>query len=320
MRQIPSVYSELNLVEGKVQKIIDKNFNRLSPLLYKLLLDWFISAFSNFKDIEKYLILIYLINSDFIFYRKNGIIVDYETFYKDKTLEIPKINLIKISKDLKIPKESVRRKVASLEKDGVIKKTGKKIIIDRSAYETVKPQQTLKNISNFLSLFSKILVENKITKNFVSSENISSVIKKNFSFCWYQFYKFLFNYVDRLKKQYFDLETVCIGLLILYNAITHKEFRNKDLNLKKWRSEISSADKVGLNAMSISDISKIPRSTVIRKLRTLERKNILKINNQKLITINFSEQELKVASKNQNEVIKDLTNLIVRIFNQINIS
>ena len=39
-----------------------------------------------------------------------------------------------------------------------------------------------------------------------------------------------------------------------------------------------------------------------------------------LITINFSEQELKVASKNQNEVIKDLTNLIVRIFNQINIS
>ena len=72
--------------------------------------------------------------------------------------------------------------------------------------------------------------------------------------------------------------------------------------------------------MSISDISKIPRSTVIRKLRTLERKNILNINNQKLITINFSEQELKVASKNQNEVIKDLTNLIVRIFNQINIS
>ena len=188
MRQIPSVYSELNLVEGKVQKIIDKNFNRLSPLLYKLLLDWFISAFSNFKDIEKYLILIYLINSDFIFYRKNGIIVDYETFYKDKTLEIPKINLIKISKDLKIPKESVRRKVASLEKDGVIKKTGKKIIIDRSAYETVKPQQTLKNISNFLSLFSKILVENKITKNSISSENISSVMKKNFSFCWYQFY------------------------------------------------------------------------------------------------------------------------------------
>ena len=118
MRQIPSVYSELNLVEEKVEKIIDKNFNRLSPLLYKLLLDWFISAFSNFKDIEKYLILIYLINSDFIFYRKNGIIVDYETFYKDKTLEIPKINLIKISKDLKIPKESVRRKVASLEKMG----------------------------------------------------------------------------------------------------------------------------------------------------------------------------------------------------------
>ena len=320
MKQIPSVYSELNLVDEKVERIIDKNFNKLSPLLYKLLVDWFIGAFSNFKDIEKYLILIYLINTDLIFYRKNGIIVDYETFYKDKILEIPKINLINISKDLKIPKESVRRKIISLEKTGVIKKSGKKIIIDRSAYDTIKPRETLKNISTFLSVFSKILVENKITKNSISSENITSVIKKNFSFCWYQFYKFLFSYVDKLKKQYSDLETVCIGLLILYNAVTQKEFRNKDLNLKKWRSEISNADKVGLNAMSISDISKIPRSTVIRKLKTLERKNILKINNQKLITINFSEQELKVASKNQNEVIKDLTNLIVRIFNQINIS
>ena len=72
MKQIPSVYSELNLVE----RIIDKNFNKLSPLLYKLLVDWFIGAFSNFKDIEKYLILIYLINTDLIFYRKNVIIVD----------------------------------------------------------------------------------------------------------------------------------------------------------------------------------------------------------------------------------------------------
>tara|TARA_B100000401_G_scaffold385497_1_gene289264 strand:+ start:420 stop:1382 length:963 start_codon:yes stop_codon:yes gene_type:complete len=319
MRQIPSVYSELNLVDEKVEKIIDKNFNKLSPLLYKLLVDWFISAFSNFKDIEKYIILIYLINTDLVFYRKNGIIVDYETFYKEKTLEIPKINLINISKDLKIPKESVRRKIVSLEKAGVIKKSGKKIIIDRSAYDTVKPRETLKNISVFLSQFSKILVENKITKNSVTSENIASVIKKNFSFCWYQFYKFLFSYVKRLKKQYSDLETICIGLLILYNAVTYKEFRNKDLNLKKWRSEISNADKVGLNAMSISDISKIPRSTVIRKLKFLQKKNILKINQQKLITINFSEQELKNASKTQNEVIKDLTKLIIRIFNQINI-
>ena len=319
MKQIPSVYSELNLVDEKVERIIDKNFNKLSPLLYKLLVDWFIGAFSNFKDIEKYLILIYLINTDLIFYRKNGIIVDYETFYKDKILEIPKINLINISKDLKIPKESVRRKIISLEKTGVIKKSGKKIIIDRSAYDTIKPRETLKNISTFLSVFSKILVENKITKNSISSENITSVIKKNFSFCWYQFYKFLFSYVKRLKKQYSDLETICIGLLILYNAVTYKEFRNKDLNLKKWRSEISNADKVGLNAMSISDISKIPRSTVIRKLKFLQKKNILKINQQKLITINFSEQELKNASKTQNEVIKDLTKLIIRIFNQINI-
>ena len=72
-----------------------------------------------------YIILIYLIRNDFIFYRRNGIIIDYDTFYKDKILEIPKINLTDISKDLDIPKESVRRKIVSLENSGVLKKSGK---------------------------------------------------------------------------------------------------------------------------------------------------------------------------------------------------
>ena len=62
------------------------------------------------------IILIYLVNKDFIFFRKNGLIVEFETFFKDKTLEIEKINISDISKDLQIPKESVRRKVEELEK------------------------------------------------------------------------------------------------------------------------------------------------------------------------------------------------------------
>ena len=60
MKQIPSVYSELNLVDEKVERIIDKNFNKLSPLLYKLLVDWFIGAFSNFKG--QYINIFFFIN------------------------------------------------------------------------------------------------------------------------------------------------------------------------------------------------------------------------------------------------------------------
>ena len=76
--------------------------------------------------IDKFIILIYLINKDFIFYRKNGLTVDYDTFYKDKSLEIPNINIIDISKDLRIPRESVRRKDRSIKKTGCNKKKTEK--------------------------------------------------------------------------------------------------------------------------------------------------------------------------------------------------
>ena len=41
--------------------------------------------------------------------------IDYDTFYKDKSIEINKINISDISKDLGVPKESIRRKVLELE-------------------------------------------------------------------------------------------------------------------------------------------------------------------------------------------------------------
>ncbi len=317
---IPSVSAEVNFNQSKINKAISKNFNKISPAFYKLISEWFIAAFSNFKDIEQYVILIYLIRNDFIFYRRNGIILDYETFYKDKKLEIPKINITTISKDLQIPKESVRRKIGLLEKAGVLSKIGKKILINRDAYQTVRPIKTLKNVSTLLSTFSEILFEENIINSKYSQEELQTTIKKNFSFCWYQFYKFLFIYMDTIKKQYPDLEAFCIGMVIMYNAATHKDFKNKNLNLNKWRSEISVADKVGLNTMSISDISQIPRSTVVRKLKILKNASVIEMNSKKLYKIKFTEKSLKEGVKTQNEVLKSLSNFVVRIYNQSNLN
>jgi DNA-binding Lrp family transcriptional regulator len=55
-------------------------------------------------------------------------------FIKKELLKLRKINISDISHDLKIPKESVRRKVLDLEKKGSIKKIGKKIFIDKSTF------------------------------------------------------------------------------------------------------------------------------------------------------------------------------------------
>ncbi|WP_075505897.1 transcriptional regulator [Candidatus Pelagibacter communis] len=318
MSTLPSISDALD--EKMVTAVINKKFNNFVPAFYKFVSEWLINAYSNFKDIEMYMVLIYLVNNDFKFYRKNGIQVDFNTFYKDKTLEIEEIKIIKISRDLQIPKESVRRKIIYLEKIGVIKRTRKKIFIDRSAYETVQPISALKNLSYLISISSKILKqENKIPYSFSSNE-ISDGIKKHFSFCWYEFYKFIFSYYFRWRKELGDLETLCIGLLIMSNASSNKDLVIQDIDIEKWRKRISFADKIGLNSMSISEITGIPRPTIVRKVNSLIKKGYAKIDQKKLISLNIEKKVFSKTQKIQEQTIKEISELIYKILNKTTIN
>ena len=317
MNSIPSVSSQID--EKIIFKVIDKNFSRLAPFYYKLINNWMIGAYKSFGNIDKYIILIYIINKDFIFFRKNGLIVDYDTFYKDKILEVDKINISDISKDLQIPKESVRRKVEELEKADIIRRKGKKIFVNRTAIPVVQANLTLKNMSILLCEFNKILKEEDIVKVAYQTTEISDSIKKNFSFVWYQFYKFLFIFTNRWRKEVGDLETFCIGIIVLVNAAENKSFRIKDFSRKKYASSIQGSDERGVNAMSISDITGIPRITVIRKLKYLINRNILQINEKKLITLNMSADELGKVKDLQDQNMISLSNFVNRVFNQIKV-
>ena len=313
MSKLPSISDALD--EKMVTSVINKKFNNFVPAFYKFLSEWIINAYSNFKDIEMYMVLIYLVNNDFKFYRKNGIQVDYETFYKDKTLEIEEIKIIEISRDLQIPKESVRRKIIYLEKIGVIKRTRKKIFIDRSAYETVQPISALKNMSYLISISSKILKQENEIPYYFSSNEISEGIKKHFSFCWYEFYKFIFSYYFRWRKELGDFETLSIGLLIMSNASSNKDLVIQDINIEKWSKRISYADKVGLNSMSISDITGIPRPTVVRKVNSLIKKGYAKIDQKKLISLSIEKKVFLKTKKIQEQTIKEISELIYKILN-----
>ena len=318
MKQLPSISSQID--EDKIFKIINKNFSKIAPFYYHLITSWLIRSYSVFQDIDKFIILIYFINKDLIFFRKNGLVIDYDTFYKDKSIEIPKINISDISNDLKIPKESVRRKLQELEKAGVIKKTGKKIFVDRSAFVTAKAEQTLKELSILISKFNEILVDEKVTNNIFDTNEISESIKANFSFCWYQFYKLLFIYTNRMRIAIYDLESLTIGLVVLLNTLDNKSFKVKDLNMKYWTKLAQGADDVGVNAMSLSDITGIPRPTVVRKIKKLVEADFLHINEKKLITLNITGQRLKKQIRMQDQNMKNLSNFLYRIFNQIKIT
>ena len=320
MEKLPSISSEINKVE--VNKFIFNNFNSISPYFYKLISEWMSDAYKIFKDLDKFLILIYLINTDFEFFRRNNLNITYENFYKDKTLEINKINLIQISKDLNIPKESVRRKISELEKKGIIKKKGKKIFLDRSAYESQEPINTLKNVSVLLSKFSEISKKNNITKKSLDRTEVSKLIKNNFSFCWYQFFKFIFSYCYRWRKYFGDLEIMLIGITIAFNSVTTASIKLKGIEsyIDKWREEILQNNIRGINAMSISEITGIPRPTVIRKINSLIKLNMIEMDKNKLLNVKFNNKSYKETSELQNETINDLGIFITRTFNQININ
>ena len=321
MQKIPSISNQID--EIKIFEIINKNFSKLAPSYFNLITNWLIEAYKVYNGIDKFIILIYLINKDLIFFRKNGLMINYDTFYKDKSLEIPKINISDISKDLLIPKESVRRKIESLQRQGVIKKTGKKIFIDRSGFITAKAEKTLQNFSILVFKFSEILKEEKISDSVFSINQISSSIKENFSFCWYHFYKFLFIFTNRWKTDTNtkDLETICVGLIVLINTVQNRNFKNKEFNRQKYLKEIQKSDQIGINAFSIAEITGIPRATVVRKLEFLVKNNFLDINEKKLycFSMNMKSKRFKVITELQDKNMKNLSKFLYRVFNQIKV-
>ena len=317
MKSIPSISSQID--EKIIFKTIAKNFSKLAPYYYTFISNWLIRSYKSYQDIDKFIIVIYLINKDLIFFRRNGLIIDYDTFYKEKTIEIEKINITDISKDLKIPKESVRRKVQELEKKGVIKKIGKKIFVNRSAFYAAQAINTLKDLTILLHEFSKLLKKIKVGEKVIEPNEISSSIKKNFSFCWYQFYKFLFIFTNRLGNEVRDLETFSIGILVMLNASHNDSFRVKNLNLQAYQKSIQGSDERGINAMSIAEITGIPRPTVVRKLKFLINNGFLHINEKKLISVNIKGLALSRSRKLQDQNMLSLSNFIFRVFNQIKV-
>ena len=321
MTSIPSISSQID--ENKIFKIINKNFNKLSSSYYNLISNWLIRAYNVFGDIDKYLIVVYLINKDFIFFKRNGIIVNFDTFFQGKTLEIPKINISDISKDIQLPKESVRRKIQELEKKGVIKKINKKIVVDRTIISKYFPpsnrMKTLNEVANLFYEFNKLLKkENEITEIFKLDKIVDS-LKENYTFCWLEFNKFLFVFTNNWRKEVKDLETYSIGLVVMINAAMDKNFREKNINMKSWQKKVQGTDERGVNAMSLSDITGIPRPTVVRKLKYLVKNNYLVINEKKLVSINMKGPALKKGQELQDKNMLSLSNFMYIVFNQIKI-
>jgi len=131
-------------------------------------------------------------------------------------------------------------------------------------------------LSNYCIFFSNKDVFNK-DLDLVSFKND---IEKKFTLYLPIFLNFQISYFSEMRK-IVDLECLFINILCALNTTTQLKRMSNNSNEIFDSKEIFSqihklSDKFGLNSTSIADITKIPRTTVLRKLAKLEKLNILK--------------------------------------------
>jgi hypothetical protein len=317
----PSIANRIN--ENDVFQFIDLNFEKIATEWWKFQFEWNSNAYTAFKDHEKHLILIYLTNKILDVYSMHFIKMNYGEFYSKDKIEIDRFNIIDISKDLKIAKETARRKVINLENTGVILRVKKKLsvynIIDRKAFKFNKPEKSVKKLSSLLNNISVILEENRIIKKKIEVKKIEKYIFDNFSYCWKLFFEMQIPWLVNWKTCFGDLETwTILGHCVInqnleYQKQTINKLKKKSLFLKEMSNYKC---QKGINAMSISDLSGIPRPTVVRKLQQLVKKNILAVDKKKLYTVKKMNNEIL---SNHKKTKKLLSIFVTKIFNVITV-
>ena len=263
------------------------------------------------------MIIMYLLMNTFEVYSKNFVKLNYEEYFDQNEVEIETINVMEISKSLNIPKETTRRKINELEEIGAIKRINKKIIVDRNTWPSIKPEETIKRMTRFLSTFSYICVEEGIISEPFSSERLTETSKEYFSFVWKLYYEMQMPMLLGFKKVYGDLEAFHVhGICLINHALNSKRNDNSEMSKEFYLEKYFFADKKdfsGVNAMSISEITGIPRATVIRKLNRLLKEKFLKIDSKKHYSTTGVNQK-KILNV-QKKTLDNLSNFVTRIYN-----
>ena len=291
-----------------VHDALQRNIIMHWDLWGKLQSVWINSAYLTFKDLDKYVVLIYLIQDCWQQAADRFEYYSYEEFYSTDKVVIDKINLIKISTVLNIPKETIRRKVNELQEEGVLFREGKKIVITKSAYDYQKPHKALEALSVFLEKKSKFLQGETWFGDSLTRNEIVLFIKKYFTIIWLRFLKLQIPFLLRHRKNFGDLETWMIwGNIALHHQKALYKFSEESIirdkqkipNIADYYSSVSNVNIIrGVNASSISDITTIPRATVIRKIKWLVKQNLLKRNKKLEYIMNTKGKANQKIEKN----------------------
>ena len=155
---------------------------------------------------------------------------------------------------------------------------------------------------------------------------IENIIKKKFSLCWRWFYRMQIPLIIGYQKFFKDLSTFHIWGTICMNQVLNVSNQLNSSNEKSSLDFFATNNilignlgaNTGISAMSISDMTKIPRATIIRKCKYLIKEDLIKLNEKKqyvLTNINFRK-----ILPYQTEVFKYKAKFIRKVLNLLVIS
>ena len=297
----------VNFDSKKIGLVLSKNQSVLIKYWIKFQQEWIQNIYGKFKDHEKYIILMFLISKTWQDSSNLFKFYSIDEYYSQSEISLPDISLSEISRDLRIPKETIRRKLIELETENIIKREGQKINLASLALSLQKPETSIKTLSIFFEKLSVLLSTEDWFGLSVSRKDIELYFNKYYTIFWNQYFKMQIPFLIRWKTVFGDLESWVIWANMginqsLYYEKISKNF-NKKINLLDGMDESSYLRNIqeneppqGVNASSIADISGIPRATVLRKLNKLLKEKVIK-RNKKLEYILIDEGKLNKKIK-----------------------
>ena len=307
------------LPEEKIYSAYCDNYDSIHYLFIEFQFSWLQQAYQALKDLDKYNILVYLYKENFIGLSEIFKVKSLNQFYINPGFNLNKINIIQISQELRLSKETTRRKILELQEDGILIKNKKSISVTLKAGLLQKPENTIGSFSKILQYVSYLLVKEQSVKNYYKKDFFIKKIKERFTQILAIFLDYQIKYLlTRKAVVNNDMEMFFIFGTLLYNQIMFmKKSDKKSHYQKEWIDQVLEVgDKKGINAMSISDLTGIPRPTVIRKLKILlKQKDIYKDKNnlyyilQGKIFTDLNKQRL-INIKNLSTIISRINNII----------
>ena len=323
----PVLNDDQSLNKSAVWEVFQNNNNEVVKHIIKFQQTWVNQAYKVFQDFDTYLVLLYLINKVFLNLSDRFHYMSFESFYNQEKLSIDKINLIEISKELNIPKETIRRKVNFLQSKGIIYRSGKSIFCNISKFDVQNPVSSIGLMAQILSKFSNFLSKEKWFGSEISNEQILKFIHEHFTVSWEYFLRFQIPYLVRHRTYFGDLESWNVwGSIAIIHAkeindklkdqVIDSPYDFKDFWIKILKNKV----KRGINASSISDISGIPRATVIRKLNILQKKQQINRNKNLEYTISSDPKSLKGIEENYLSSQKSFSDYATTMYNLMKFS